>query len=213
MTACFITGTGTDIGKTYVTARMIRDWRTRGIRARALKPVASGYDPAAPESSDAGILLAAMGDPVMPETVEKICPWRYRAPLSPDMAAAREGRAIPFGDLIAFCRREIARTDSPLLIEGVGGVIVPLDDRHTVRDWITALDIPVILVAGTYLGTISHTLTAVEALTMRGIDIKRIILNASPDAPVPPEETKTTLSRFLPGTPIQIIERDTVTPG
>jgi dethiobiotin synthetase len=204
MTAYFITGTGTDIGKTFVAARMIRDWRACGIAAKALKPIASGYDPAKPEDSDAAALLAAMDEEVAADAVARICPWRFAAPLSPDMAAAREGRTINFAELLAFCRREIAQAKAPLLIEGVGGVMVPLDDGHTVRDWITALDIPAILIAGTYLGSISHTLTAAEALMARGIKIDRIILNRVDDAPVPLAEISATLTRFLPGIAIKI---------
>jgi dethiobiotin synthetase len=212
MTAWFITGTGTEIGKTYVAARMIRDWRAQGVAARVLKPVASGYDAENPAESDAAALLTAMDEPVTERNIAQICPWRFKAPLSPDMAAAREGKAIPFDDLIAFCRAEIAKVSAPwakapLLIEGVGGVMVPLDGRHTVRDWIAALDIPAILIAGTYLGSISHTLTAAEALMVHGIRIERIILNRLEAAPVPVAEIVKALVCFLPNVPV-VFEKD-----
>jgi dethiobiotin synthetase len=205
MTALFITGTGTDIGKTHVAARLIRDWRVKGRAATGLKPIASGYDPAKPQESDAAALLAAMGEPPLAANIARICPWRFAAPLSPDMAAAREGRVIDFEEVLAFCRAEIARAEAPLLIEGVGGVMVPLDGRRTVRDWIAALDIPVILVAGTYLGSISHTLTAAEALLSRGIRIDRIILNRVDAAPVPVAEIIETLVRFLPDVSVEAL--------
>ena len=206
MSAFFITATGTEIGKTYIAASMIRAWRASGIAARAVKPVASGYDPAKPDESDAAALLATMGEPVSDATVARICPWRFAAPLSPDMAAAREGRAIDFDELIAFCRREIAQAKAPLLIEGVGGAMVPLDDRHTVRDWIAELDIPAIVVAGAYLGTISHTLCAIEALRARAIPVAAIIINPITPGPAPLEETRAAIARQLadPATPLVI---------
>lgn len=206
MSTFFITATGTDIGKTHVAASMIRAWRASGLAARALKPVASGYDPAQPEASDAAILLAAMGEPVGDAAIAQISPWRFAAPLSPDMAAAREARTIDFAALTGFCRREIARSKAPLLIEGVGGAMVPLDRRHTVRDWIAELDIPAIVVAGAYLGTISHTLCTIEALRARTVPIAAIIINPIVPGPVPAEETQAAIARHLadPATPLVV---------
>jgi dethiobiotin synthetase len=109
-------------------------------------------------------------------------PWRFRAPLSPDMAAAREGRAIEFERLVAFSRAAVAADSAPLFIEGVGGVMVPLTDRHTVLDWMAAVAIPAIVVTGTYLGTISHTLTALEVLQRRSIAVKLVVVNESAPA-------------------------------
>lgn len=196
MSAYFVTAAGTEIGKTHIAAGLIRHWRGTGVQARAIKPVASGYQPAMSASSDAGILLGAMGESATDAAVAHICPWRFADPISPDMAAARAGRRIPFDELLAFCRAEMAR--GPLLIEGVGGVMVPLDDTHTVRDWIAALGIPALLVAGGYLGAISHTLCAVEALRARDISIAAIVLNPIEPLPVPIERTRATILRHLP---------------
>ncbi len=92
MSAIFITATGTDIGKTFVTAGLIRHLRASGREVDALKPVMTGFDPAHPEASDAGVLLAALGRPVTAAEIARISPWRFSAPLSPDMAARRERR-------------------------------------------------------------------------------------------------------------------------
>jgi dethiobiotin synthetase len=198
MSTVFVTGIGTDIGKTYVTAGLIRALRSTGRPVSALKPVASGFDPAQPEASDAGALLAALGD----GRVEEISPWRFRAPLSPDMAAAREGRQIDFSELVALCRRPSATVR---LIEGVGGVMVPLDNRHTVLDWMAAVGAPVLLVAGSYLGAISHTLTAFEAVIQRSLSVLALVVNESP-AGVDLCETAATLSRFV-AAPIHVVQR------
>lgn len=198
MTRFFITGAGTEIGKTHVAAGMIRYWRTHEIAARALKPIASGYQPALSARSDAGLLLRATGQTMVNDAaVAEICPWRFPDPISPDMAAARSGRSIPFADLLAFCRNAMASDPAPLLIEGVGGAMVPLDETHTVRDWIAELGIPVVMVSGGYLGAISHTLCAAEALRMRGIAIAAVVLNPMDPLPVPIERTREALLRHL----------------
>ena len=207
MKAFFVTATGTDVGKTYVTSGIIRAARQLGFAASGIKPVMSGYDGNMPQASDAGILLEAMGKPVNAKTIAAIAPWRYAAPLSPDMAAAREGRCLNLPDILTFCAAAIRAAPGMMLVEGVGGALVPLDASHTVRDWIAALGQPALLVAGSYLGTLSHTLTAAEALLSHGVEIAAIVLNESEISPVPPAETAAAIGRFLPEVPLHIIPR------
>ncbi|MEJ1974981.1 MAG: dethiobiotin synthase [Acetobacteraceae bacterium] len=195
MSAVFITGTGTDIGKTFIAAGLIRALRRAGRPVQALKPVLSGYDPAAAASSDPGLLLAALGRPVTPETVAAIAPWRFQAPLSPDMAARREGRMVDFDAVLGFCR-QVMTQEGVLLIEGVGGIMVPLDERRTVLDWMQALGLPVILVCGSYLGSISHTLTAVDVLVRRRLSLTALVVNETAGSTVDLQETAETLARF-----------------
>ncbi len=199
MTAVFVTGSGTDIGKTYVTAGLIRALRRAGRSVGALKPVASGFDPARPAESDASVLLEALESEY---TIEEISPWRFQAPLSPDMAAAREGRRIDFDALLAFCRDW--SDAGTLLVEGVGGVMVPLDERHTVLDWMAALGWPILVVGGTYLGAISHTLTALEAMQRRALAPLALVVNEN-EGGVDPRETVATLSRFAGAVPIHLV--------
>ena len=192
MTAIFVTGTGTDVGKTFLSAALIRHWRAAAHTVAAFKPVVSGFDPATPETSDPGVLLAALGRPT---EIETISPWRFAAPLSPDMAAAREGRALDFNAIVEFSRRAAASADR-VLIEGVGGVMVPLNARHTVLDWVSALRLPLLLVAGSYLGTISHTLTALRVLVQRNLTIAAIAVSESVTPGAPLDETVATIARF-----------------
>ncbi len=206
MSTYFVTGSGTDIGKTFVTAGIVRAVRQSGRVVHALKPVMSGYAPANAAASDAGILLAALGQQVNEAKVAAISPWRYAAPISPDMAAAREGQAIEFDELLGFCRAASAG-EGLVLIEGAGGVMAPLDDTHTMRDWAAALRLPALLVAGTYLGAISHTLSAAAALREAGVKIAMIVLSESAVSPVPPEETAAAVARFLPGIAVKIVPR------
>ena len=196
MTAIFITATGTDVGKTFVCVSLIRHLREMGRIVDAIKPVVSGFDPDRPEASDPGILLRALDLPLTPQEIERTSPWRFRAAMSPDLAAQREGRRVDVDAVISFCQDAIARRQDILLIEGIGGIMVPLDDSHTVLDWITALRIPTLLVAGSYLGTISHTLTAVAALRQRGLVPEAIVVSETDGSPVPLEDTAASIARF-----------------
>lgn len=205
MSAFFVTATGTDIGKTFVTAGLIRHLRKEGRAASALKPLVTGFDIATSALSDPGLLLDAMDEKLTPEAFDRISPWRFAAPLSPDMAAAREGRAVEYDALIAFCR-EAMQTKDTLFIEGVGGAMVPLDTRHTVLDWMEALALPVIVVAGSYLGTISHTLTALDTLARAKLTIAALVINDTP-SDIPIADTIASISRFTPDVPIAAIPR------
>ncbi len=162
MTAIFITATGTDVGKTFVAASLIGHFRQMGRTVEAIKPVVSGFDPAKATTSDPAVLLRALGVSLTAEAIERMSPWRFRAPLSPDLAAQHEGRRIDVDDVIAYCQSAVDQRQDLLLIEGVGGIMVPLDGERTVLDVMMALQLPLILVTGSYLGTISHTLTALE---------------------------------------------------
>jgi dethiobiotin synthetase len=208
MVAVFVTASGTDIGKTYVVEALLRQWRQSGRLVAVLKPLLSGYDPADAASSDTGRLLTASGVAITPESIDLVSPWRYAAPLSPDMAAAREGKTVPVDDVIAYCAAAIAEADESgmsLLIEGIGGVMVPLDDTRTVADLIAALGIPAILVGGSYLGSLSHTLTAYEALRARNVTVDSVIVSETPDSDVPLDETRDVLARFVVPVPVEVM--------
>jgi len=209
MTTIFVTSSGTEIGKTFVTLQLIAELTSLGKRVRALKPVASGFDAAAADTSDSGLLLRALGLAVTTQNLDTVSPWRFAAPLSPDMAAAREQRSISWPALVRACR---APTDADVtLIEGIGGVMVPLDAEHTVLDWIVALEAPALLVVGSYLGTLSHSLTAATALRSRGVPLAGIVVSESPEQPAPLEETAAVLERFLGPTPVQALPRGVFT--
>jgi dethiobiotin synthetase len=212
MPGLFVTATGTDIGKTYVTAALVRHWRAAGRRPRALKPIVSGFAAANAAASDPGLLLQAMGETLDAGALDSVAPFRFAAPLSPDMAAAREGKSVDRVALLAFCRARLGEAGGePLLIEGVGGVMVPLDARRTVLDWMSDLALPVLLVAGSYLGSISHSLTAAAALRHAGLRVAALVVNESEASSVPLADTAVTVARFVAPVPVLTLPR-AVTP-
>ncbi|MGE0651961.1 MAG: dethiobiotin synthase [Alphaproteobacteria bacterium] len=186
--ALFITATGTDIGKTLVACALAHQARTQGRAVRVLKPIATGFDEMNIGETDTWNLLTAAGMPVTAETLTFCTPWRFKAPLAPEMAARREGREVDFGAALAHCRASI-HPDHFTIIEGVGGTMVPLGARETVRDLIAELEVPAVLVTGSYLGAISHALTALESLLQRQIAVHAVVVSESRGAPVPLEET------------------------
>jgi dethiobiotin synthetase len=211
VTAIFITGTGTEVGKTFVAASLIRHLRQMGRSVEAIKPVVSGFDPDQAAGSDPGILLQALGYPATPPNIERISPWCFRAAMSPDAAARQEDRRIDVAEVVAFCQSAIKQRQEILLIEGVGGIMVPLDEQRTILDVMMALQLPLILVAGSYLGTISHTLTALDALFRRDLSVLATIVSETPGSTVPLKETVAAIGRFAE--PVIGLPRQQLEPG
>lgn len=208
MSSLFITGSGTGVGKTIVTCILLHQLRRAGQSVRALKPVITGFNADSVEDSDTGRLLAAMDEKIDKAAVGSISPWRFSEPISPDMAAQHEGRRLDVGEIVGFCRYAgPAEDEATMLVEGIGGAMVPLCDDETVLDWMAALSWPVLVVVGSYLGTLSHTLTAAEAIRLRGLELAGIVISESPESPVPLTETAETLGRFVMPAPVIILPR------
>ena len=210
MPALFVAGTGTDIGKTYVAAPLIRALRARGRAVDALKPVVSGFDPARLQESDPGRLLEALGRPLTPEALEAISPFASQPRWRPRRPRGCEGRTLSLERLLAPCRARLARPDVDLLlVEGAGGVMSPIAEGATNLDLISALGAPVLLVGGSYLGAISHSLTALETLKARGCETLGLAVSESPESPGGPDlgETVEALRRFAGATPVGAVPR------
>lgn len=196
MSGLVLLGIGTDVGKTFVACALIRAMRARGETVDAFKPVISGLSAETWPESDAGRLLAALGLPVDQAQLDRIAPFQFRAPLSPPMAARLEGRALVLAEIVATCEVRLAETDGLLLIETAGGVMSPIDDDHTMLDLVAALGQPSLLVAGSYLGAISHTLTALKALASVGHVPQAIVVSESAGENPPFEETCADIARL-----------------
>ncbi|MCX6900372.1 MAG: dethiobiotin synthase [Verrucomicrobia bacterium] len=158
----FITGTDTGVGKTFVTAALVRMLRAAGVHAGAVKPIATG------SRDDARVLRAAMDGEL---TQAEINPVFFRRPLAPMVAAGLERKRVPLRTNLPTKRFDL------LLVEGIGGWLVPLTTRVTVADWVARHRWPIIIVARAGLGTINHTLLTVESAQRRGVRITAIVLN------------------------------------
>ena len=123
-------------------------------------------------------------------------PGAFAPRLSPDLAARREGRSIDVDAVVAYCQGAIERRRDILLIEGVGGIMVPLDEHRTILDVMMALRVPLILVTGSYRGTISHTLTALNSLFRRDMNVLATIVSETPGSSIPLGDVVASIGRF-----------------
>lgn len=204
MPTIFVTATGTDIGKTYVTRALIETLRAKGQAVDAIKPALSGFTDV--ETSDAGVLMSALGEPM--SEIERMSPLRFAASLAPPSAARAEGKTVDQGVLNRICRTRMNESrDKLLLIEGIGGVMSPIADGATSLDLICDLETPALLVTGTYLGSVTHTLTAIEALKARYAPIVAVVISESEGENPSPAEVTQALDDYAPGLPYFIVPR------
>ena len=165
----FITGTDTGVGKTLLTGLLLHHLRQSGCHALAMKPFCSG------SRADTGLLRALQGGELTPE---EITPFFFAEPLAPLAAARIHHRSTRLPDVLRRIKLVASRCQC-LLIEGIGGLLVPLGEGFTVRDLIAKLGCEVIVVSRNRLGTINHTLLTIEALQHIGIKRLKVVLTSS----------------------------------
>lgn len=178
MRGLFVTGTDTGVGKTVLAAALVAALRAAGERVVAFKPALTGLDDPEPgRPADHELLGAAAGtDPAA------VAPLRFGPPVSPHLAAELAGTTIDPPRLVAGARTASDGADA-LVVEGVGGLLVPLTLGYTVRDLAVDLELPVVVAARPGLGTISHSLLTVEAARAAGLDVRAVVLTPWPDEP------------------------------
>jgi dethiobiotin synthetase len=179
----FITGTDTSVGKTFVCARLLEFLQGRGIQAGYQKWVATGVESEIPE--DLAYCLKAVNIPVTPELVMQQTPYRFSFPASPHLAAEMEGEIID-PEIIIENYQALATQYQWLIVEGVGGIMVPLRRDLLLVDLLARLKPKTLVVARSGLGTLNHTLLTIEALRHRDIPILGIVFSDSTD----PEDEK-----------------------
>jgi dethiobiotin synthetase len=184
----FITATDTGVGKTVIASAIANWFRSRGSRTGVCKIAATGciHRREGLVSEDAEMLAHASDSPF---PLDVICPIRYAEPLAPAVAAERAGVPLDWS-LLQSSLDTISGASDVMIIEGVGGVLVPMDDRHTVLDVARWLHLPTIIVARPGLGTINHTLLTINALRSAGVPVAGVIINRYPtDTPGAATET------------------------
>jgi dethiobiotin synthetase len=200
----FITGTDTGVGKTLVTAGLVRYARKLGIGCVAVKPVETGCVIRAgslfPE--DGAFLRQASGEAL---SLDECAPYRFSIPASPARAAAMEGSRLFVSDLVEHVLT-VSDSHDLVVVEGAGGLMVPIEEKLMMIDLVERLGYPVVLVAKSGLGTINHTLLSVEALRQREIDIAGIVLS-SLDQDSGPEEpfTPRDIARLVKDVPVPVL--------
>ncbi len=175
MAGIFVTGTDTGIGKTYVASCIIKALRKQGIDVGVMKPAETGCRISAGRlvPKDAAILKHSAG---VRDSLTLVNPYRFRLPLAPLAAARQDGKRIEIPRILSAFRTLKARHDL-MIVEGAGGIMVPLTDCYSYLDLAEALHLPILIVARPGLGTINHTLLTIQALRERGTDIIGIVIN------------------------------------
>jgi dethiobiotin synthetase len=169
-----VVGTGTDVGKTWLSCVLLRRWRQQGFTINVRKPVMSGPSG---DDDDAHLLYtAATGRQPSLNDLDEVAPFRFQASLAPDEAAKREGVTLGLDQVV-----DAGRATGPTLIETAGGIMSPTAADGLVVDAVLAWGGPVVLVAGGYLGTISHTLTALSVLRQRRISVRVVAVMRAHD--------------------------------
>jgi dethiobiotin synthetase len=200
----FITGTDTGVGKTLVAAGLVRLARMHGVAAVAVKPVETGC------SLQAGILYPEDGAFLRDAaeralTLDECAPHRFSLPAAPARAAAAEGRALDLALMEQHIRLLEHRWDL-VVVEGAGGLMVPIDGTLMMIDLIQRLGYPTLLVARSRLGTINHTLLSVAALRQRSLAVAGIVLSVSAEEAGPEEEqTPTDIARMVDDIPVVMV--------
>lgn len=200
----FITGTDTGVGKTVFACALLRAYAARGFRAVGMKPVAAGIAPGAACNDDVAALAAA-------GNVDAPLPWRnpfaFAPAIAPHLAAAEAGMAIDLSRIRAAYTSLAAGADR-VVVEGAGGVYVPLDARHDMLDVAAALALPVVLVVGMRLGCLNHALLSAQAIRARGLALAGWVGNVLEPAMARIEANLAALEARLPAPRIATLDRE-----
>jgi dethiobiotin synthetase len=169
----FVTGTDTGVGKTLVACALVRGLRSRGLDVGVMKPVETGVGAAGP--LDARALHEAAG---VPDPLELVCPFALKLPAAPTVAAEDEGRAIDLG-VMGRAYATLASRHACMVVEGAGGLLVPVAEGASMADLARALALPLLVVARASLGTINHTLLTLEVARARALRVVGIVISHS----------------------------------
>ncbi len=172
----FITSTGTNIGKTYCTVEILKEMLNRKVLFNAYKPILSGFDIYNIKDSDSYKILKINNKEPEIEDIKEISPWLFEKPIAPSIAAKKENKSLKYNDVLEWC---LKKSDNNIIniFEGAGGLMVPIEKIKTLLDLMKDLNSKVVLVVGNYLGSVSHTLSAIKNLQHANLQIINIIIN------------------------------------
>lgn len=205
MAGWFVTATDTGVGKTVIAGALAWLVRQQGRQPGVFKPIATGcrHDPRLGLVSEDAEFLAHCAE--ARETLEVITPVRYAGELAPVVAARREHRPVDW-NAIEESHRRIRTANDWLVVEGIGGLLVPLDEKRSIADLAGQFALPLVIVARPGLGTINHTLLTIEAARSRGLQIAAVVINGyQPSSGGVAEETNPEVIAELAGMRIPLI--------
>ena len=189
----FITSTGTNIGKTYCTIEIIKSLIKKKIEVNPFKPILSGFNSKKIEQSDSYKILRTIKKNIDIKDIKSMTPWLFNNAIAPSLAAEKENKNLEYNQVLNWCLDKINyknNKNSINIIEGAGGILVPIEKEKTILDLIVDLRIPVILVVGNYLGSVSHTLSVVKNIQFSKLNIINIIINQNNDCDLDIDDTK-----------------------
>lgn len=201
MRGVFVTGTGTEVGKTVLAAVLAHSLASEGRAVAVFKPAVTGLED--PGEADHELLRRAAGSH---QTDAEIAPYRYQPPASPHLAAALAGEEICRARLLSAAEAAAGGAEE-LVCEGVGGLLVPLAPGYLVRDFAADLGLPVAIAASPGLGTINHTLLTIEAARAAGLEVAAVVLTPWPQAPSRIERSNRETIEALGEAPVRALPR------
>jgi dethiobiotin synthetase len=194
MRGVFVTGTGTEVGKTVVAAAIVAAAVDGGMSVAAFKPVVTGLDESSGDWPRDHELLSEVAN--AGQSPSDVAPFRFGPAVSPHLAEALSGEEIDPDELVAKADEEAGRADA-LVVEGVGGLLVPLTNDYLVRDFAGELSLPVVIAARPGLGTINHSLLTIECARAAGLDVRAVVLTPWPREPsVMEQSNRATIARL-----------------
>jgi dethiobiotin synthetase len=170
----FVTGTDTGVGKTVVACALAEQLRARGVDVGVMKPIETGVGAQGPLDAIALAEAAGVDDPI-----ERICPIRLELPAAPDVAAEAEGRALELG-LVRAAFDALRARHELLLVEGAGGLLVPITAERSMAELARELGLPLLVVTRGRLGTVNHTRLTLEAAAARALPVAGVVISHGP---------------------------------
>ena len=189
----FITSTGTNLGKTYCFVEILKELGHRKIIANSYKPILSGFNFDNIVDSDSYKIIQTRNITPDIDHIKNITPWLFQSPIAPSIAAMKENKTLKYEEVLKWCLKK-SNINGINIFEGAGGIYVPIEGKKTILNLIKELECKVILIVGNYLGSVSHTISAIKNIQHEDIEIINVIINKNNDNDVNIEDTKSLIN-------------------
>tara|TARA_A100001011_G_scaffold390887_1_gene475197 strand:- start:891 stop:1580 length:690 start_codon:yes stop_codon:yes gene_type:complete len=185
----FITSTGTNLGKTYCLVEILKELAKKKIMANGYKPILSGFNSNNIADSDSYKILQTRN--IIPDInlIKEITPWLFKSPIAPSIAAMKEKKTLKYKEVLKWCL-EKSNKSGINIFEGAGGIYVPIEGKKTILNLMQELECKVVLIVGNYLGSVSHTISAIKNIQHENIEIINVIINKNTDNNINIQDTE-----------------------